>query len=75
MIEILRGHSVTLQVEVGKSGAIAAIDVLEAVPPLTEEAGKVVRNWKFKPAEFNSKPIPSTFLAQFVFWQIPRQRS
>ncbi len=59
--------TVILEVTVGESGAIEKIKVIHGIPSLTEEAERSVRQWKFKPAQLDGKPVASPMVASFTF--------
>jgi len=59
--------TVILQVTVDKAGAIRKVEVIHGIPSLTEEAERSVRQWKFKPAQLDGKPVASPMVASFTF--------
>lgn len=59
--------SVILQIEVNKSGAVQNIKVIHGITSFTRIGTGTVRQWKFKPAMYNGKPINGSVIASFVF--------
>lgn len=59
--------AVILCVAINESGAIDRLDVIHGIPSLTEEAQRVVRLWKFKPARRDGKPVNASITAAFAF--------
>jgi len=48
---------VALQIVVGRSGAVEDAMVIRSNPPFDEEAVKAVRQWKYRPALQDGKPV------------------
>ena len=47
-----------VQAIIDKEGNVTNVKLLKSLPMgLGEEASKAVRNWKFKPATLNGKPV------------------
>ncbi|MBI1750285.1 MAG: TonB family protein [Acidobacteria bacterium] len=59
--------TVVLQVTVDSSGAIEDIKVIKDIKSLTPEAVKCVKQWKFRPARLDGKPVRSTIAVAFTF--------
>lgn len=59
--------SVILQVTVGESGSVDHIEVIHAMPTLTESAEQTIKMWKFQPATIDNKPVSSVMIASFTF--------
>jgi TonB family protein len=59
--------TVILEVTVDESGKIGAVKVIHGIASLTEDAEQTVRNWKFKPATLDGKPVTSTLMAAFSY--------
>ena len=64
--------TVILEVTVGKEGEIGSIRVLKDIPSLTEPAKKAVKDWKFKPATWNGKPVAGSIALSFSFRTVVR---
>jgi len=70
--------TVVLQVTIGESGQIEEVKVIRHIPSLTEEAMRSVKQWKFKPAMLDGKPVRSKMAVAFTFtrrqlFPIPKQ--
>lgn len=53
---------VELDLAVDASGRVLRVEVVRGLPlGLTEEAARAVRQWRFKPAESNGRPVPVLF--------------
>ena len=61
----------TLQVVIGASGTVGKVEVIDGIPPLTEEAERSVRQWRFRPAEFEGTPLATPMLVSFIFSDLP----
>lgn len=59
--------TVFFSVSVGAGGAPGKISVLQDVPPFTDAAEELLKNWKFSPASFTGQPEESEMLVAFVF--------
>ena len=59
--------TVVLRVIVDKTGKVAKTVPVRRIPSLTSPAIRVLGEWKFKPAEFDGKPVPSSIALAFVF--------
>jgi hypothetical protein len=55
-----------LEVPLSEKGEAGEIKVLRDLPPLTEAAKAVVKKWRFMPAAFNGRPVPSKIVLVFV---------
>lgn len=58
---------VILKVAVSQSGEVDGIEVIHAIPSLTEQAERAVKEWKFEPAKVNGEPVKSPIIAAFGF--------
>ena len=58
--------TVVLRVSVDKSGNAESITAVRKIPSLTSQCIRVVKEWKFKPAEFRGRPAPSSIALAFV---------
>jgi protein TonB len=52
---------VTLKAKVNAEGKIASVDVLDGVHPLLDGAAeRAVKQWRYRPAMVDGRPVPST---------------
>lgn len=58
--------TVVLRVSVDEMGRIEKTVVVRRIASLTSPAVRALREWKFKPAEFDGKPLPSSIALAFV---------
>lgn len=58
--------AVVLRVRIDKSGNVQSIAAVRRIPSLTSQCIRVVKEWKFKPAEFRGMPTPSSIALAFV---------
>jgi TonB family protein len=61
---------VVLEVEIGQSGAIDRIKIIDGRAPLTDEAERTIRRWRFFPARLGNSAIKSTMVASFILRRI-----
>ena len=67
---VYQGGTVVLRVGVNDSGVVSDIEVLSAVPAITDPVVAAVRQWRFAPARLNDQPIAArTTIAVFVALQ------
>ncbi len=59
--------TVVFEVTVGASGTIEEIRKVRDVPSLTQAAERSLRQWKFRPAMLDGKPIRSKVTVAFSF--------
>ncbi len=59
--------TVALGVLVDEKGEVEQVKVLKDTPPLTEEAIKALKRWKFTPARFDETPVRATIVVAIVF--------
>ena len=59
--------TVVLQVTISPGGEIETVKVIKDIKSLTPEATKCVKQWKFRPAELNGKPVRATIAVAFTF--------
>ena len=59
--------TVVLEVTVGASGAIEEVRRIRDVPSLSEAAERSLKQWKFRPAMLDGRPIRSKVAAAFSF--------
>lgn len=59
--------TVVLELSLDESGAITNIRVVRGIPSLTESAERSAREWKFQPAQFEGRPVPSKVPVAFSF--------
>ena len=64
--------TVILEVTVSKEGEIGTIHVLKDIPSLTEPAKRAVKDWKFKAATWNGKPVAGSIALSFSFRTVAR---
>lgn len=58
--------SVVLEVTLSAKGEEEEIQVLRDLPPFTDGAKAAAADWRFMPATFNGRPVPSKVLLAFV---------
>lgn len=58
--------SVVLEVNLSATGKAQEVTVLRDLPPLTAAAELVVGQWRFTPATYDGKPVPSRIVLAFV---------
>ena len=58
--------TVVIRVRVDKSGNAESITAVRRIPSLTSQCIRVAKEWKFKPAEFQGGPTPSSIALAFV---------
>jgi outer membrane biosynthesis protein TonB len=58
--------AVVLEVTLNEKGEAGEAKVLRDLPPFTEEAKAVVGEWRFMPAAYNGKPVPSKIVLAIV---------
>jgi hypothetical protein len=56
----LSSGAVILEVDVSVQGAVTGIETVNGVDELTDLAKAALRDWKFSPATFSGKAVPST---------------
>jgi len=59
--------TVVLQVTVGPAGEVEAVKVIRDIPSLTAAAERALKNWKFKPATLDGRPVRSVVPVAFSF--------
>lgn len=59
--------TVILQVTVGETGAAEQIRVVRDIAPLTTAAERALRQWKFKSATLDGRPVRSVIPVAFTF--------
>jgi len=59
--------TVVFEVTVSTSGTIEEIRAIRSVPSLTEAAERSLKQWKFRPAMLDGKPVRSRVTAAFTF--------
>jgi TonB family protein len=63
--------TVTLQVVVDPTGSVSAVEVIDGIRPLAHEAERSVREWRFRPANFDGAPLASSMVVSFIFSDLP----
>ncbi|MGH9396646.1 MAG: energy transducer TonB [Terriglobia bacterium] len=63
--------TLVLRVTVDGSGKIENVTVIYGIPSLTEGAESAVREWKFKPATLDGKPMTTSMIAAFTYGTWP----
>ena len=58
--------AVVLEVTLNEKGEAGEAKVLRDLPPFTDEAKDVVGEWRFMPAAYNGKPVPSKIVLAIV---------
>ena len=66
-INSLAAGVVTLSVSLNNAARVTNVQVLRAVPSLTEPALAAVNNWTFSPAMLDGAPEPSTLTVNILF--------
>jgi hypothetical protein len=64
---IVNAVTVVLEVTLSEKGAAGEAKVLRDFPPLTAEAEAAVGDWRFMPATYNGRPVPSKIILAFMF--------
>lgn len=59
--------TVVFEVTIGPSGEIERIRRVREIPSLTESAERALKQWKFRPATLDGKPVRSRVAAAFSF--------
>jgi protein TonB len=59
--------SVVLEAVINKTGAVQDVTVLRSIPSLDQAAVDAVKQWKFKPARVNGKPVACYYSAKVKF--------
>lgn len=59
--------TVVLEITVDEKGAVESVRAIREIPSLTEAAVESVRNWQFKPAILDGKPVRSRTVAAVTF--------
>src|SRR5215472_1378474 len=59
--------TVVLEITVDGKGAVESVRTIREIPSLTEAAVESVRNWQFKPATLDGKPVRSRTVAAVTF--------
>jgi len=59
--------TVVFELTIAPDGGVEAVKVLRGVPSLTEAAQRSVRQWTFRPATLDGKPVRATVIAAFTF--------
>jgi len=59
--------TIVLEITVDEKGTVESVRTIREIPSLTEAAVESIRNWQFKPAIFDGKPIRSRTVAAFTF--------
>jgi TonB family protein len=59
--------TVVLNLHIDEKGSISEVEVIKSIPSLDEPSLHAARNWHFRPARYDGKPIRSTTTVAFVF--------
>jgi TonB family protein len=59
--------TVVLELTIDEVGKVADVRTVRGIASLTEEASRAVLQWKFQPAQFNGRPVPSRIPVAFSF--------
>lgn len=59
--------TVVFEVTVGASGQVEAIRPLRSIASLTEAGQRSLRQWRFRPAKLDGRPVKSTIIVAFSF--------
>ncbi len=62
---LVQGTAV-LEVTLSAKGEVESVNVVRNVPPFTQTAEAVLKDWRFMPATLNGHPIQSRILLAFV---------
>ena len=65
-VNSIASGTVVLRVNVDETGRVENTVAVRRIPSLTSPAIRALREWKFKPAEFDGKPLPSSIALAFV---------
>jgi TonB family protein len=65
-VDSIASGTVVLRVGVDEMGKVENIVVVRRIASLTSPAIRAVKEWKFKPAEFDGKPLRSSITLAFV---------
>jgi len=57
---VYQGGMVVVRVAVAAAGTVADIEVVRPFPALTEAVVAAVRQWRFKPARLNGRPVAAS---------------
>ena len=68
-INSVASGTVVLRVTIDETGKVESTAAVRRIPSLTSPAIHVLREWQFKPATFNDKPVRSSIAIGFVFRQ------
>lgn len=67
----LGNGTLVLRVKVDDAGKIENIAVIYGIQSLTEGAERAVREWKFRPATLDSRPVTTSMIAAFTYGTWP----
>ncbi|HEV2288185.1 MAG TPA: energy transducer TonB [Candidatus Acidoferrales bacterium] len=59
--------TVVLEVNISANGNVESVKVIRGIPSLTETALTAVKKWKFRPAKFDGRAVPSKLPVAFAF--------
>lgn len=62
--------TVVLNLQIEADGSISTVDVIQSVPALNALAVRDVKNFQFRAARYEGKPIRSTAIVAFVFLRL-----
>lgn len=66
-LQSVASGTVVLEVALDDRGEITAVRVVRDIPSLTEPAQRSIRQWKFRPAQLDGKPVDSKMAVAFSF--------
>jgi len=66
-LQSVASGTVVLEVALDEAGKISDVRVVRGIASLTEPAERSVRQWKFRPAKMDGKPLPSKIPVAFSF--------
>jgi len=59
--------TVVFEVTIGAGGSIESVKVVSGVASLTEAAQRSLRQWRFRPATLDGRPIRASIVTAFTF--------
>jgi TonB family protein len=57
---VFQGGTIVVRVKVAADGRVASVDVIKGFPALTEPVVRAVRDWRFRPARLNGRPVEAS---------------
>ena len=66
-LQSVASGTVVFELALDEAGKISDVRVVRGIASLTEPAERSVRQWKFRPAKMDGKPLPSKIPVAFSF--------